>query len=108
MSCSLCGHEEKGRHHLGCIRITHPDVTDKVLREAGLLAPLADEPKPEPDKVEVLVEGSMTTVPAEDDDPSADVGEIVESCEVEDCDNPKYSASSRAKYCADHKDPKNR
>lgn len=108
MSCSLCGHEEEGRHHLGCVRITHPDVTDKVLREAGLLAPLPSEPKAKPDKVEVLREGSMTTEPVEEDEPPAEGGETVEQCEVEGCDNPKYSASARAKYCADHKDPKNR
>jgi hypothetical protein len=35
-------------------------------------------------------------------------GETVGQCEVEGCESPKASASARAKYCADHKDPKNR
>lgn len=35
-------------------------------------------------------------------------GETREQCEIEGCENMKASASPRAKYCADHKDPKNR
>lgn len=109
MSCSLCGHEEEGRHHLGCVRIHHPDVSDKVLIEAGLLAsPVPEKAAPEPE-VEVLKEGSMTTVPEDSGtEPPAEGGETVEPCEFPSCDNPKYSASARAKWCEAHKDPKNR
>lgn len=35
-------------------------------------------------------------------------GETREQCEIEGCENMKASNSPRAKYCADHKDPKNR
>jgi hypothetical protein len=51
----------------------------------------------------------MTTVPEDDgDEPPAKGGETVEQCEFEGCESPKYSTSPRAKYCAGHKDPKNR
>jgi len=100
VSCSLCGHEEEKRHHLGCARIANPGISDHVLREAGLLAPLRAKAQTPESVVEVLKEGSMTTVPE---------GEVeVSICDFDGCDNPKYSDSPRAKYCEGHKDPKNR
>lgn len=109
MSCWLCGHEEKGRHHLGCARQANPVLTIDMAVEAGLIAMPAGAEKTEPDKVEVLKDGSMTTVPEDNgDEPPARGGETVEGCEFAGCDNPKYSTSPRAKYCAEHKDPKNR
>lgn len=95
MSCFLCGHEEARSHHLGCLRAVHPDLTKEMAAKAGLIAPFVVK-KVAPDKVEVLKEGTMTTVPVDT------------ACEVEDCDNPKYSDHPRVKYCEDHKDPKNR
>ena len=100
--CFLCGNDQG--HHLGCVAAL--GVTEAGARAAGLL-PRAKGAKAVPEPiVEVLVPGSMTTVPA--DEAPAGVGETVGQCEHGDCDNPKYSASPRAKYCADHKDPKNR
>lgn len=101
MSCSLCGHEEEKRHHLGCVRIHNPDVSDKVLREVGLLPQEKPAKEPVADKVEVLRDGSMTTVP-EGEDSAFGV------CDFTGCDNPKYSASARAKWCDVHKDPNTR
>lgn len=96
MSCFLCGREKAGSHHLGCAVIAHPSLTPAQAVAAGLLAaPVVADEKPE--IVEVLKEGSMTTVP-----------QANAQCEFGDCDNPKYSDSSRAKYCEDHRDPKNR
>lgn len=95
MSCFLCGHEKNGSHHLGCLRISQPGLTRKVAEEMGLLPATKTEVAPEP-KVEVLKEGSMTTVPADN------------TCEHDGCDNPKYSDHPRVKYCEEHKDPKNR
>jgi len=106
MACWLCGHEEEGRHHLGCARIMVPDLTPQQAAKAGWIMAPELEKDPEPAQVEVLKEGSMTTVPEEDI--PAQGGETVGQCEVEGCENPKYSSSARAKYCADHKDPKNR
>lgn len=109
MACFLCGHEKKGSHHLGCVRIQFPELTKAQAAEAGLIAPMVVMAEPEPDVVEVLKPGTMTTEPpAEDDDEPAQGGETVGQCEVEGCENHKYSASARAKYCADHRDPKNR
>lgn len=34
--------------------------------------------------------------------------QTVGQCEFEGCESPKYSDSPRTKYCAEHKDPKNR
>lgn len=83
-----------------------PHLTAKVAVEEGLLAPpKAKDKTPEP-KVEVLKEGSMTTVP--EDEPPAKGGETVEQCEFDGCEKPKASAAAAAKYCAQHKDPKNR
>ncbi len=72
----------------------------------GLIGPRKGIKKYEPDKTEVLVPGSMTTVPEED--APAESGETVGQCEHAGCESPKFSASPRAKYCATHKDPKNR
>lgn len=95
MSCFLCGHETTGSHHLNCPRIAHPDMEPWRAIELGLL------PRPEAEEVpreyvEVLKEGSMTTVPVDN------------SCEHGSCDNPKYSDHPRVKFCEDHRDPKNR
>lgn len=106
MSCSLCGHEEEKRHHLGCARIANPGISDHVLREAGLLAPLRAKAQAPESVVEVLKEGSMTTVPEED--VPAGPGETVEQCDFDGCDNPRKSAHARAKWCETHSDPKNR
>lgn len=104
MSCWLCGHEKNNAHHLGCARIYRPNLTQDEAVEEGLLpAPQEEEKAPEP-HVEVLKEGTMTTVPEEKDEDEPDVAE----CEVEGCHNPKYSDSPRTKYCEEHKDPKNR
>lgn len=94
MSCYLCGSE--GGHHLGCFRVEIPTLTREQAVQRGLIAPPPGYKAPEPDKVEVLKEGTMTTVPVDT------------SCEHEGCDNPKYSDHPRVKYCEDHKDPKNR
>lgn len=72
----------------------------------GLIGPPKGIKKYEPEAVEVLVPGTMTTAPEEDI--PAGGGETVEGCEFKGCESPKFSASPRAKYCADHKDPKNR
>lgn len=99
MTCWMCGHEKKGSHHLGCVRIAYPDVTQAQAIAAGLMAaPAGEEVPPEPN-VEILKEGSMTTVPEM---------RTVEQCEVEGCETPKYSDSPRTKYCEEHRDPKNR
>lgn len=106
MSCFLCGHEEEDRHHLGCARISRPNLTRKVAEEEGLIAPESKPDGPPKPKTEVLKEGTMTTVPEED----VEDEEVLEvsTCEYEGCDNPKYSDSPRAKWCEDHKDPKSR
>lgn len=108
MNCYLCGRDE-GRHHLGCALIESPGLTEDEAIEKGLLPPKA---APEPrgrERAEILKPGSMTTVPEDDGgEPPAKGGETVEGCEFAGCDNPKYSTSPRAKYCAEHKDPKNR
>lgn len=109
MSCWLCGHDKKDAHHLGCARIYRPNLTiDEAVGEGLLAAPPEAEKAPKPN-TEVLKEGTMTTVPEDDDEPDkdeqkSDVGE----CEFKDCHNPKYSDSPRTKYCEEHKDPKNR
>lgn len=94
MSCYLCGHEET--HHLGCVRGVHPGLSESDLVRLGLMAAPAKEVVA-PEYVEVLKEGSMTTVP-----------QTVAGCEFEGCDNPKYSDHARVKYCEEHRDPKNR
>lgn len=96
MSCWLCGHEEEARHHLGCARVDYPDLERWQAFEAGLIGPSNDIKEIEPDRVEILREGSMETVP------------VSNTCEFGSCDNPKYSDSPRTKYCDDHRDPKNR
>lgn len=96
MSCFLCGHDEEGRHHLGCMRPVVPHLTEGMAVEMGLLPRPRGKEVPVPAQVEVLVEGSMTTVP------------VSNSCGFEGCDNPKFSDSPRAKYCEEHRDPKNR
>lgn len=100
--CFLCGNDRG--HHLGCVAAL--GVTEAGARAAGLL-PSAKGAKSIPEPiVEVLVPGSMSTVPEEE--VPAKGGETVEQCEFEGCKSPKFSASARAKYCADHRDPKNR
>lgn len=96
MSCYLCGHEST--HNLGCVLAAHPDLSRADLIRLGFMAVPADEVT-QPEHVEVLKEGSMTTVPE---------GETVGQCEFEGCDNPKYSNHSRVKFCETHRDPKNR
>lgn len=96
MSCFLCGHEDKNSHHLGCMVAATPSLTPEMAVRLGFMAPPPGEVVvPEP-IVEVLREGTLSTVP------------VASGCEFGDCDNPKYSDSPRAKYCEDHKDPKNR
>lgn len=101
MSCWLCGNEDEGRHHLGCARVDNPGLTEEEAADKGLLPAPQAPAEAEPDKVEVLKEGTMTTEPVDSDT-------SVATCEVEGCDNPKYSDSPRTKYCEDHRDPKNR
>lgn len=73
-----------------------PELTIDVAVAAGLMVmPAEAEAPPEP-IVEVLKEGTMTTEP------------VTNTCTFGTCDNPKYSDSPRAKYCEEHKDPKNR
>ena len=109
MSCWLCGHEKEKSHHLGCARIALPELEKWQAVEMGLLAP-SDELKPAaPDVVEVLKPGTMSTEPVDNgDETPAKGGETVGQCEFAGCDNPKYSASHRAKWCEAHRDPKNR
>lgn len=95
MSCFLCGHEKDGSHHLGCPRILEPGLTAKAAEGMGLL-PAPKAKVVAESRVEVLKEGSMTTIPVDT------------TCEHDGCDNPKYSDHPRVKYCEDHKDPKNR
>lgn len=96
MTCFLCGCDDG--HHLGCMAGITPRLTPELAVRMGLLAPPAGE-KVIPDSVvEVLREGSTTTVPEAQ----------ANACAVDGCDNPKYSDSPRAKYCEEHKDPKNR
>ena len=109
MSCWLCGHEKKDAHHLGCARIVLPDLTEAQAMGMGLIGRPKGKVEPPAPKVEVLKPGSMTTVPEdEEDETPAKGGETVEQCEYDGCTNPKFSASARAKYCAVHRDPKNR
>ncbi len=109
MSCWLCGHESKRSHHLGCLRLALPSLTVDQAVEAGLMAAPKGADAPASPRVEVLKPGSMTTVPADTgEEPPATGGETVGQCEFSGCDNPKYSASPRAKWCEGHKDPKNR
>jgi hypothetical protein len=100
----MCGSDQG--HHLGCAVASVPGLTPAAARAAGLLpaAKVALGP-PEP-LVEVLLPGSMTTVPEED--LPAKGGETVEQCEFGECESPRFSSSPRAKYCTVHKDPKNR
>jgi hypothetical protein len=75
-----------------------------------MAAPPEEEKAPKPN-TEILKDGSMTTVPEDEDngdEEPAKGGETVEKCEFDGCTKPKYSTSPRAKYCAEHKDPKNR
>lgn len=102
MSCWLCGNEKDNAHHLGCMRIAVPDLTPEVAIEAGLMPAPKGEKKPPKPKTEVLKDGSMTTVPV-DEEP-----EEASTCEYDGCTNPKFSDSPRAKYCEEHRDPKNR
>lgn len=91
---------------MGCARAAIPALTVDQAVGMGLMAmPEGAEPPPIP-RTEVLKPGTMQTVPEEDI--PAGPGETVEQCEFPDCDNPKYSTSPRAKWCAGHKDPKNR
>lgn len=93
--CFLCGND-LGGHHLGCAVSVRPGMTPAEAAVWGLGPALPKEPEPEPDQVEVLKEGSMTTEP------------VVGVCALEGCDNPKNSIHVRAKYCEAHKDPKSR
>lgn len=94
MSCYLCGHEET--HNLGCVLGAHPELTPKDLVRLGFMAAPVEVEAPS-EHVEVLKEGSMTTVP-----------EDAATCEFGDCQNAKYSNHSRVKFCEEHRDPKNR
>lgn len=109
MTCWLCGNEKDGSHHLGCARIALPDLTQAEAAEIGLSAKPPVKERPVKTKTEVLKPGSMTTVPEEgDDEKAAEGGETVGQCEYDGCTNMKFSASPRAKYCEEHRDPKNR
>jgi len=103
--CFLCGCES-GSHHLGCAAAVLPDLTPEAALRLGLIGPPKKILKHEPDVVEVLKEGSMTTVPEED--VPAGPGETVGQCDFDGCDNPRKSAHARAKWCETHSDPKNR
>lgn len=96
MNCYLCGNGEG--HHLGCFVAQNPTLTPAQAVQLGLLPKPAEGVLPE-ERVEVLQEGSMTTVPEM---------RTVGQCEFGDCDNPKHSDHSRVKFCEDHRDPKNR
>lgn len=96
MTCFLCGSDDG--HHLGCFAAHVPDLTPQAAFEAGLIAAPKKAKAHVPDVVEILPEGSMTTVP--------EAQMLV--CAIDGCDNPKYSDSPRAKYCGEHKDPKSR
>ena len=102
--CSLCGREAP-QHHLGCVRIEHPDLTDARLVEMGHMAAPKEE-KPAPWHEEVLVDGTMRTEPVKSEDPEPEpVPE--RPCAFDGCDN-EVTGDKRVKYCEDHKDPKNR
>lgn len=113
MSCFLCGHEEG--HHLGCMAHAIPGLTEEQAIEKGFLATPPVETEPPEIVVEVLVPGSMATVPEESPENNehtahaqALAGETVGQCEHGECHNPRYSSHPRAKFCEDHRDPKNR
>lgn len=74
-----------------------PGLNEKSAYDLGLIGPPRGIKAFVPDKVEVLREGSMTTVPEDEAD----------ACTFGDCDNPRID-HPRAKYCEAHKDPKNR
>jgi len=105
VSCWLCGNEKNNTHHLGCMRVLVPDLTLHRAVELGLVAAPADFELPPEPNTEVLKEGSMTTVPLEEAEGD---GTVVGVCEYGDCENLKFSDSPRAKYCEEHRDPKNR
>lgn len=111
MTCFLCGRED-GYHHLGCAVGAEPELTESEAIERHLLPPKPAVQAEEPSVVEVLKEGSMTTVPVEEE-----VEEIEEipledktsdMCEFATCNNPKWSSDPRAKWCEEHRDPKSR
>lgn len=102
MSCFLCGHEKDGSHHLGCVAILKPDLTMGEAAVLGLIAPPDEPEEPAESVVEVVVEGKTDSVPVHAE--MVTVGQ----CELDECDNPKYSDHPRVKYCEAHKDPKNR
>lgn len=106
--CFLCGQEEPA-HHLGCVKALKPDITMDEAVELGLYPKAAREAVAQQTIAEVYHEGSMTpeVVVEDPEGDTAGTGEI-EQCEFGDCENPKASNSPRAKYCAEHKDPKNR
>ncbi len=95
MSCWLCGHESETSHHLGCVRALNPGLKPWQAAEEGLIPPPELPEDPIPDEVEVLREGSMTTVKPG-------------TCAFPQCDKPKKSDHPRVKYCEVHADPKNR
>lgn len=112
MSCWLCGNESEKAHHLGCARIENPGMSRKDAEDQGLVAKSKRDESPKEGTTEVLKPGTMNLVPEDEyneeqepkDEPVPDNG----TCEHKGCTNEKYSDSPRAKYCADHKDPKNR
>lgn len=99
--CFLCG-RDKPDHHLGCEVATNPGLTEDQAIDKGLLPARIREELAQQTTIEIYHEGSMTPEVVEGG------GETREQCEVEGCEAMKASASARAKYCAEHKDPKNR
>lgn len=105
--CTLCGREAP-QHHLGCIRIEQPDLTDAQLVTLGHMAGPKKAEKPVWHE-EVLIEGTMRTEPVETADPekTEEPPEPERPCALEGCTN-EVTGDKRVKYCEDHKDPKNR
>lgn len=99
--CFLCGQDEPA-HHMGCARIDDPKIDEARAAELGLMSAKVREELAQETTTEIYHEGSMTPEVVEGG------GETREQCEFDGCENMKASASARAKYCADHKDPKNR
>ena len=122
MACTLCGREQEDgqaqSHWIGCARGAEPDLSDEEAYERGLLYK-EPEPVPQAVEMELLKEGSMTTVPVDgdwhedefqpDEDESPEDGDNQPGlCEYPGCTNRKYNTHGRTKFCEFHKNPKNR